>query len=68
MELVTCPHCSARVRADRIERHVARVHSPDQPTTDGPKKAKPTRKKGWTRVPTLPGAVEGSSLRDWDFD
>lgn len=67
MEIVTCPHCSAKVRADRIERHMAKVHSPTRLTTDGTKKGK-RKKKGWTRVPTLPSAVEGSSLRDWDFD
>ena len=68
MELVDCPHCKARVRADRMLRHIAHAHPPPdtQPTPRSKKRRR--RSGGGTSNPGLPSAFEGSSMKDWDTD
>jgi hypothetical protein len=42
---VMCPHCSARVQAVRLERHILRRHSETLPPVPDPQLSKPVTRK-----------------------
>ena len=69
MPLVVCSHCGAKVRADRIDKHVANVHpTPGTAPAERSKKRRKRRREGGSSSPVLPSTFTGSSMREWDFD
>ncbi len=64
LPLGVCAHCGAKVRPDRMEKHVRRVHQQIK-TTPTPKK-KGKSGGGKRSSPYIGGS--GGNQRDWDFD
>ena len=58
MPYETCPHCGARVRADRLSNHVEKVHTHPRP------KVKRAKKRGGGSLPFIPDSSPPS--RGWD--
>jgi hypothetical protein len=69
MSLVVCTYCGAKVRADRLTKHIAKVHPASHTASvQGSKKWRKFRREGGAASPALPSTFDGSSMKDWDFD